>query len=139
MRNYLRMLRIHKVAGWFQSRKRGRLLLPRRRQSLRRAGESCRRGGPPPRRVAARARDSGGAIAPTTIHTYRKATVFGRIVAEILFYRVAVKKIGAESPVFFARLRAKKTRPNSLYSPIPGFTVPESARMPGVPDPLARL
>jgi hypothetical protein len=25
------------------------------------------------------ARDSGGAIAPTTIHTYRKATVFGRI------------------------------------------------------------
>jgi hypothetical protein len=46
----------------------------------------------------ARARDSGGAIAPTTIHTYRKATVFGRIVAEILFYREAVKKIGAESP-----------------------------------------
>jgi hypothetical protein len=29
-----------------------------------------------------RARDSGGAIAPTTIHTYRKATVFGRIAAE---------------------------------------------------------
>jgi hypothetical protein len=29
-----------------------------------------------------RARDSGGAIAPTTIHTFRKATVFGRIAAE---------------------------------------------------------
>jgi hypothetical protein len=28
----------------------------------------------------------------------RKATVFGRIVAEILFYREAVKKIAAESP-----------------------------------------
>jgi hypothetical protein len=30
------------------------------------------------------ARDSGGAIAPTTIPTYRKATAFGRIAAEIL-------------------------------------------------------
>jgi hypothetical protein len=29
--------------------------------------------------ASARARDSGGAIAPATIHTYRKATVFGRI------------------------------------------------------------
>jgi hypothetical protein len=35
------------------------------------------------------------------------------IAAEILFYREAVKKIGAESPVFLGgRSAAKKTRPS---------------------------
>jgi hypothetical protein len=47
------------------------------------------------------ARDSGGAIAPATIHTYRKATVFGRIVAESpqdLHWQI--RGLAAESPVF---------------------------------------
>jgi hypothetical protein len=50
------------------------------------------------------ARDSGGAIAPATIHTSRKATVFGRIGAESpqdLHWQI--RGLGAESPVFGAK------------------------------------
>jgi hypothetical protein len=51
--------------------------------------------------AGARAGDSGGAIAPTTIHTYRKATVFGRIEAESpQDLHGQIRGLGAESPVF---------------------------------------
>jgi hypothetical protein len=39
------------------------------------------------------------------------------IVAEILFYREAVKKIAADSPVFLSALADKKNAPMSLSTP----------------------
>jgi hypothetical protein len=62
--------------------------------------------------AACRARDSGGAIAPTTIHTYRKATVFGRIVAEILFCR---RQKRLQRKARFAALAAKAPKEFFLF------------------------
>jgi hypothetical protein len=53
----------------------------KKRVQQKRPSESEAITGPRPA-AGARARDSGGAIAPATIHTYRKATAFGRIAAE---------------------------------------------------------
>jgi hypothetical protein len=63
------------------------------------------------------ARDSGGAIAPTTIHTYRKATVLGRIAAESPQEAPwRFRGLEAESPACGASRRKRAQIPNGFLN-----------------------